>query len=484
MTARGRLAAVPDRPRRVVLYARVSALMGRSGDDFHSPTVQVGAMRRMTAGLTEVAVIEDLDATGRNFNRDGIARVRRMAELRQIDALAVYDVSRLGRNVRESLTFLAELAEMGVTILSACEQVDTSTPAGRLMLTNMLAIAEYRSDEIGRSWSATIARRADQGKHHGNPIGYTRRDGRLTPDPIVGPAITRAWLDYAAGVPVAQIMKDISAARGKAVYAGNTKTMFRRPVYLGHVVADGEVIVKDAHPALVDEDTWDLVQLRLARDSKTPPRALAITWAMVGLCLCASCGARLQRNPRTRRGVLENRLICGKSRTKGVVNGCDGIGYPLMDLVEAEVLARAAGWIRELRTDDGARAEHLVRRNAALADGRALRRRLTVVQDGIAKLAKAWALGDLQEDEFRPASGELRAERDALQARLAELGDVAARRTPEEAASAAEALLTLWPDMLVSERNRALKALIEKVQVRRSVRWREPEAERVTITWR
>src|SRR5690242_4267650 len=108
---RARQRPVPDKSGRVVLYARVSALMDRGGDNFHSPTVQVTAMRRITAGMREVAVIEDLDASGRNFERDGINRIRRMAERGEIDALAVYDVSRLGRNVRESLTFLADLAD-------------------------------------------------------------------------------------------------------------------------------------------------------------------------------------------------------------------------------------------------------------------------------------------------------------------------------------------------------------------------------------
>lgn len=486
--ARGRLAAVPDRPERVVLYARVSALMGRGGDDFHSPAVQVGAMRRITAGLREIAVIEDIDRSGRNFNREGIDRIRAMAKLGQMDALAVYDVSRLGRNVRESLTFLAELADLGVTILSACEQIDTSTPAGRLMLTNMLAIAEYRSDEIGRSWSATIARRAERGQHHGNPIGYIRSDGRLEPDPILGPAIAKAWRDYAADVPISQICRDVAAARGKPVQASNLKTIFRRPAYLGHAVADGEIVVKDAHPALVDEPTWDKVQLRLARDSTTPPRNLEVTWSLVGISFCP-CGARLQRNPARRTtgrnaGLLEQRIKCGKGPGRGIQGGCCGIGMPLLDAVEDEVLRQVGEYIRLLRTNDGVRSEQLARRRAALADSKALRRRLTTVQEGIARLAKAWALGELQEDEYRPASRDLRAERDSLQARLSEIGDVASRKTPEEAASAAEALLRMWPKMTTAQRNRALKALIEKVEVRRAAYWREPEADRVEITWR
>lgn len=481
--ARPRLASVPDKPRRVVLYVRVSALMDRGGDNFHSPSVQISAMQRLTVGLKEVAVIEDIDRSGRNFDRKGIMRVRGMAERGEIDALAVYDVSRLGRNVRESLTFLADLADLGVTILSACEQVDTSTPAGRLMLTNMLAIAEYRSDEIGRSWAASIARRAEQGKHHGHPVGYGRKDGKLHPDPILGPAIAKVWLDYAAGIPISQICRDLAATRGQPVQASNLKTIFKRPVYLGHVVSDGEVVMKNAHPALVDEETWEAVQFRLARDRTTPPRNLQVTWALVGIIFCP-CGARLQRNPRMRKGVLEQRLKCGKGPSRGIVGGCVGIGFPMMDAIEDEVRAAAGEYLHGLRSDHTVIGERLIKRANAQADGRALRRRLTQVQDAIGRMAKAWALGDLEEGEFRTAAGELRDERDSLKARLFELGDVEARPTPEEAALATETLLKMWPAMDLQQRNRALRALIERVVVRRAAYWREPEADRVTITWR
>jgi site-specific DNA recombinase len=481
--ARPRLVSVPDKPRRVALYVRVSALMDRGGDNFHSPSVQVTAMRRLTAGLHEVAVIDDIDRSGRNFDRKGIIRVRGMAERGEIDALAVYDVSRLGRNVRESLAFLAELADLGVTILSACEQVDTSTPAGRLMLTNMLAIAEYRSDEIGRAWAASIARRADQGKHHGHPIGYGRKDGKLHPDPILGPAIAKVWVDYAAGVPISRICRELAAVRGRSVQASNLKTIFKRPVYLGHVVANGEVVVKDAHPALVDEATWEAVQLRLARDRTTPPRSLEVTWALVGISFCP-CGARLQRNPRMRKGVLEQRLKCGQGPSRGIVGGCPGIGFPMMDAVEAEVRRQAGKYVVELRTDDATRADQIMRRVDAQTDGRALRRRLSQVQDAIGRMAKAWALGDLDDAEFRPAAAELRSERDALQSQIADLGEVESRPTPEEAASATEAMLSMWPDMLVDERNTALRALIARVVVRRADYWRERVSDRIEITWR
>lgn len=478
-----RLAPVPVNPSRVVLYARVSALMGRGGDDFHSPSVQVSAMRRLAAGMREVAVIEDIDRTGRNFNREGITKVRGMAERGEIDALAVYDVSRLGRNVRESLTFLAELAGRGVTILSACEQVDTSTPAGRLMLTNMLAIAEYRSDEIGRSWSASINRAAELGKHHGHPFGYTRYEGRLTPDPVLGPVFAKVWLDYAAGVPISQIVSDVSRATGRPQRANNLKKIFTREVYRGHTVAGGQIVARDAHPALVDDETWERVQRRLARDRKEPGRALEVTWSLVGISYC-TCGKRLQRNPKIRNGVREQRLICGGGPSRNIKGGCDGCGCPRLDAVEAEVLRQLEEYLRELKTRYEVRAEQIVRRHRAIADERALKRAVVAAQEGVVRLAKMNAMGQLDDEEFAAAAGQLRAERDGIHARLAELGDTGDGVDPEKFATAAQALLRMWPEMNAQRRNRALRAIVDRVVVRKATRWREPVEDLVTVTWR
>ncbi|MGC1214130.1 MAG: recombinase family protein, partial [Micromonospora sp.] len=452
MPRRRNLAAVPDSPGRVVAYVRVSALMGRSGDDFHSPEVQLAAIRRTTApaGLREVAVVEDIDRTGRHFSREGIERIRKMALARQIDALAVYDVSRLGRNVRESLTFLAWLADQGVTILSASEQVDTSTPAGRLMLTNMLAIAEYRSDEIGRGWSGTIARRAERGQHHGRPLGYVHRDKQLVPDPVLGPAVAEVFRRYAVGEPIGEVTRYLSAVRGKAMHTPNVKKLLRNPVYTGRVVA-GDEVLPGQHEPLVDEFTWERVQRRLAAEAGTPPRHLAPTWSLVGLVECPN-GHKLQRQG--------DRLVCGLGRGDVKGGGCPGVGRPVLERVEAEVLRQVAEYAARLRTDHGARAARLARLAAGRTDRAALERAVKEARAGMVRLAKSNALTPLPDEVYRQAMAELRDAEQAAAVELARIGDVEPPPDPGEAAGAVDALLGLWPDMTHAERGKALRAIV------------------------
>lgn len=485
MPRRTRLAAVPDQPRRVVAYVRVSALKGREGDDFHSPDVQLGAIRRTTAGLREVAVIEDIDRTGRNFAREGIDKIRQLAEQKQIDALAVYDVSRLGRNVRESLIFLNWLADHGVTILSACEQVDTSTPAGRLMLTNMLAIAEYRSDEIGRGWSGTIARRAALGLHHGDPLGYTRQDKQLVPDPVLGPAMAEALTRYAAGDPISDIARYISTIRRKPIHTSNLKAALRNPVYRGHVIAAGELL-PGRHDPLVDEDTWQRAQARMAAETRMPPRHLAPTWGLVGLCYCPD-GHHLQRGAHPDRdGVRRDRLICGMRRGQVVGEGrCPGVGTPRLDRVEAEVLRQISGYAQRLRTDHVARAQRLAQAAAARVDRDALEREVTRARAAMQRLAVTNALDPMPPEVYTASMADLRRAEETATAELARLGPPMMEVPDLDAtAGAAEALLGLWPQMTFAEQGRALRAVVERIVVRRAARWREPEEDRTEVRFR
>ncbi|NBE80351.1 recombinase family protein [Micromonospora sp. NEAU-HG-1] len=445
--------------------------MGRGGDDFHSPDVQTSAMRRATTGMTEVAVIEDIDVSGTHFSREGIDRVRAMARSGQLDALAVYDVSRFGRDVLESLLVLRELSQAGVRIISACEQIDTSSPAGEMMLINLLNVAQYRAREIGRSWAGAIARRAEAGKHHGRPLGYIKRDKRLIPDPVVGPAITEAFRRYAAGEHIGQITAYLAGLRGTAMVNGNVKKMLRNPSYLGQVVTVDEILPGE-HEPLVDEDTWQKVQARLEVEAGTPPRALAHSWALVGLVECPR-GHKLQKQG--------ERLVCGHGRgdTKG--GDCSGVGRPFIDRVEDEALRQVAAYAAQLRTDAGVRVARIARVAAGRADRARLEKDIAATRAAMVKLATRNALDQLPDDVYQEALGELRrteASATVELSRMAPVGDVPGA---EEAAAMVDTILGLWPEMTNAERGRALRTVVDRVEVRATDRWRQPESERVTV---
>lgn len=480
-----KLRAVPDNPNRVVAYIRVSALMGRGGEDFHSPEIQLGAIRRSIAmaGLREVAVIDDdIDQTGRHFDREGIDKVREMAEARQVDAVAVYDLSRLGRNVLESLQFIKWLADRGVGVISSCENVDTSTPAGRLMLTNFLSIAQFRSDEIGRHWSAIITRRAEQGLGHGRAMGYIKKDRHLFTHPIEGPAMAQAFEQYAEGLPIGEVARQLAVTIGRNVYTSQLKKQFSYPVYRGQVVSHGQVFPGE-HEPLVGQETWELVQDRKARERTMPSRHLGPTWSLVGLIFCPN-DHHLQRNPVADKhgGPKVNRLKCHRGTQRGVIGRCS-VGRPQLALVEEEVLRQVRDYLRLLRDDVAARAARLARSANARVEKANLDEQLRNVRSAMSRIAKEWALNRLPDAAYQETMTDLRDSETALLTAVAAANRVVQLPSPTQMADAGERLLLMWPRMTAAEKGLALRQIVQKIVVRGPSFYREPEADRVDVSF-
>lgn len=478
-----RLAAVPDRPGRAVVYRRVSALMGRGGEDFHSPDLQLAAVRRHLGplGLREVGVVDDIDVTGRTFAREGLDEIRALVEQGKVDVLAVYDLSRLGRNAGEALRFIKWLRDHDVSIISTVEKID-DTPEGQFILGQFLLLAEMYSNQLGRRWSELIAHRAQAGKPHGAPpIGYVRTDKGVVTDPVLGPVVADAFARYADGEPISQMCRRLSAARGQPTRIQQVKRLLTNPFYLGKVASWGgktrsstttpTLVVPGEHEALVDEVTWERVQARVRRESFTPKRLLAVSHELVSLAYCATCEQRCQRHETTEHGVRVARLRCGAHIAKA---GCQGCGAPKIEAVLGVVLERLRKRMRDIREDATAALLVDAERTRAGGDIDALRREVAETRRASTKVTDGWARGTVTDDSYRTLTARYAGQEVELQKRIDDLARVHSRPAPKEYATLVEKLLTLWPSMSVEQRNRALRDVIKRVIVRRSQRWREP----------
>jgi site-specific DNA recombinase len=454
---------------RVVLYVRVSSVRGRSGDEFHSPQLQLDGMRALVTrdGLREVEVIDDdIDVSGRTFDRKGILRIREMVELGLVDFVAVYTLTRLGRNLSESLTFIKWLREHHVGIISANERIDDS-PEGQFLLGLWLNFAELQSNQIGAAWSRVIERRAKQGKKHGTTnIGYLKDGtGRLVVDPEYGPMIAAMFRDYAAGRPVGEIRDELSRIRGRPFSRAQLKHMLRNPAYRGRAVVDsatgGLIDVAADHQALVDETTWRRVARRLASESTMAPRYVEPLYGLTGLLRCALCGGAVVVARRAKRpSGWTLRVTCARhDNTKE----CAGIGSPQYVQIEEGVLRAVAEYAGQLRGDVHAEMAQQTRKKTAGLDAKRLAASLTDTRQAMARLTERMA-----------------AEEAALVAKLADAEDRAEEPPPSEVLELANQLLELWPEMTGAEQNRALRTVLSSVTIRRAAYYREPGYARIT----
>lgn len=105
--------------------------------------------------------------TGVKFERKGLEKA--LAFLRPEDTLVVWKLDRLGRSLKDLIETLNLLSERGVDFLSLTENIDTSTPGGKLIFHLMGALAEFERDLIRERTLAGLAAARARGRIGGRP---------------------------------------------------------------------------------------------------------------------------------------------------------------------------------------------------------------------------------------------------------------------------------------------------------------------------
>ncbi len=104
-------------------------------------------------------------ASGKDLNRP---KLQEMLEyIREDDVVYVEEFSRLGRSTADLLATVQKIENAGARCVSLKEQFDTTTPAGRLQMTMMAAIAEFERDMILERQREGIAIAKAAGKYKG-----------------------------------------------------------------------------------------------------------------------------------------------------------------------------------------------------------------------------------------------------------------------------------------------------------------------------
>ncbi|TYR81100.1 recombinase family protein [Priestia megaterium] len=99
---------------------------------------------------------------------------RALDYLKEGDTLVVYKIDRLARSTRDLHNIVHSLNKKGVGVVFIKEQIDFSTPAGKLMFTMLGAIAEFERDLINERTTEGRERAKKQGKHMGR-IGQSEK---------------------------------------------------------------------------------------------------------------------------------------------------------------------------------------------------------------------------------------------------------------------------------------------------------------------
>ena len=92
-----------------------------------------------------------------------------LAYVRPGDTLVVWRLDRLGRSLKHLIEVVAQLAERGIGFKSLTEQIDTTTPGGKLVFHVFGALAEFERDLIRERTHAGLAAARARGRLGGRP---------------------------------------------------------------------------------------------------------------------------------------------------------------------------------------------------------------------------------------------------------------------------------------------------------------------------
>jgi DNA invertase Pin-like site-specific DNA recombinase len=150
---------------RVVLYARVSTNNGTQ-----DPAMQLNELRTYCEARGWRIVCEYVDhVSGSKESRPQLNRLVNDAKSRRFDVIAIWKLDRFARSLKHLVNALAEFEALGIAFVSLRDNLDLSTPAGRLMFQIVGCFAEFERSLIQERVRAGLRNARSKGVTLGRP---------------------------------------------------------------------------------------------------------------------------------------------------------------------------------------------------------------------------------------------------------------------------------------------------------------------------
>jgi site-specific DNA recombinase len=460
--------------RNAVGVVRVSRVNGRDEqrDRYHTTDNQTDDVAGLARkyGLRLRDTLTDENESGGTMDRPGLNEAIEMVIRGEADTIIVAKLDRFARTVQGALDTLALIEEHGGSLICGDLDIDTSTAAGRLILTQLAAVGEFergrrREDFARATFNATTA-----GVFVGvPPTGYLRdvTTRGLVRDPARADLVSGVFERRANGLSWAAIREWWHGETGEWKKSGFFSVMVKNRVYLGELTYAG-VTSSVPHPALVAPAVWQAVQATLTAAVRKP-RNTDTAALLTGSIRCASCGRRMTVSS-AGRGVVIYRCQKGNLSGQSCPRPVAITASRVDDYVAGEFLAWAGG--AEMVTTDDAEDDF---RAADLA--------VEAAEQALADYMQAFASvvgverAQANAGQLMDAIADATRERDALYARR-KLAGIRYRVADE------------WADYTPMQRRDVLAAALDSVVVHPTSvtpsggRARTAVADRVSIDWR
>lgn len=433
-------------------------------------------------GWTIVRVFIDPGHSGSTMDRPGLQEM--ISCIKEADLVLVDKLDRLSRSLYDTLYLIKMVfGESGVDFVSRNEAFDTSTSFGRAMVGILAVFAELERERIKERMADGRAGRAKEGKWHGQiPIGfdYDTTTGGLAVNDYEIMQVREAFELAVQRVPLLEIVRVLTNKGYRTQFGawrvGTLRRVLASRVYLGEVFYQGEWY-DGLHPATIDLELFDAVQVVLAERSKEndkyrPGRRYASAFG--GMIWCKQCGAKYhwRKNGTRKDGEPLGYYVCysrSKSDPKMVKDpNCTNPTYRDFRL-EGFVFDE----IRKLKSDP----EYIGRLRQSVdtsAQQTTIRARVDQLTGQISKLMDLYSLGSIPLEVISAKVEPLAAEKKGLESELKALQATPKAAPPERV----HRLVDVFEEVLATEDHYAIHDAVAEL-----IDYIELDGEKVYIHW-
>jgi DNA invertase Pin-like site-specific DNA recombinase len=159
---------------RVGIYGRVSTSNGHQDPELQLRELREYADRR---GWKITDEYVDHGVSGSKDSRPALNRLLADAHQRRFDTVLVWKLDRFGRSLKHLINTLGELEARGIAFVSFRDNLDLTTPSGRLMFQIIGAMAEFERALIQERVRAGLRNARSKGKRLGRPPVFVSQSG-------------------------------------------------------------------------------------------------------------------------------------------------------------------------------------------------------------------------------------------------------------------------------------------------------------------
>lgn len=333
---------------RVAAYCRVST---DSEDQLESYKAQVAHYTSAIAKNPRwrfVEIYADEGITGTlDRKRKNFMRMIRDCNKGKIDLILTKSVARFARNTVDSLKYVRQLKALGIGVFFEEQNLDSLKTDSEMLIGFHSVMAQAESENISANVRWGIQQRMKSGTFafRYNILGY-RKGGDGNPEivPAEAEIVKEIYSLFLDGNSIDQIKEylesqKVKTLKGKVVWEKHTirniltnerytgdmllqKTFTENPISKKVKKNRGEMakyLVVNNHPAIIDKDTYKLVQMEMAkRSNKRVTSDLSITgrgkysgkFALTDLLICGECGSPYRRRTWARNGKSKKVWRC------------------------------------------------------------------------------------------------------------------------------------------------------------------------------